>query len=279
MALAHFMLISGGTLTGSGTLAMDMKQPTMAVRLQPDDDPGVQVQTSDFSGPNPVVEVLAPVDVISGGPAFPGRWFSVVAKRAGTVTLEARKRRDDDSYHCYVWPLIASIQVTVSDLMPGDMVKVGGKKYVIYDDEVRSGGSIAWICRNPGNIRNGDPYGAFRGKKFDAGTSGKFAIFPDEATGFAAIIPVLKGYGHITILQCMEKYAPRGDGANDPDRYAATVAGKLGVGVETFLDSLTDAQLQAVRDQIKVVEGWIPGTTFKRDDANLPDEIKRRLLP
>jgi hypothetical protein len=162
-------------------------------------------------------------------------------------------------------------------LNPGDVIASGGKTYIIFADEVRQGGSCSWVARNPGNIRNGDGVGALAGKQHPCGSSGMFAIFPDEATGFAAISRVLRGYGHITVQKAMEKYAPAGDGSNDPNAYARNVASRMGVTVGTFLDTLNDSQLETFATAVKGVEGWITGKAFARDDASLPQDIRSRL--
>lgn len=162
-------------------------------------------------------------------------------------------------------------------LKPGDVVRSGGKKYVIYDDEVRSGGTVSWVCRNPGNIRNGDRHGAFPGKKYQTQSVGAFAIFPDEATGMSAIAAVLRGYGNVTVLQAMNKYAPAGDGANDPNAYGRTLAHRLGVRPDTHLPQLSDDQITKFAEEIKRVEGWKPGDQFSRDDPRLPDDDRQRL--
>jgi peptidoglycan hydrolase-like protein with peptidoglycan-binding domain len=158
---------------------------------------------------------------------------------------------------------------------PGLVVAAGGHEYVIYTDEVRQGGSPSWRARNPGNIRNGDTYGAYHGKHITAGASGHFAVFPDEATGFAAIKSVLHHYGHVTVAQAMSKYAPAGDGANDPDAYARHVAGHMGVPVTTFVDQLTDAQMTVFATAIRQFEGWTAGHTFALTDPALPDAVKK----
>jgi len=160
---------------------------------------------------------------------------------------------------------------------PGLAVTVGGHQYVIFTDEVRQGGSASWRARNPGNIRNGDSYGAYRGKKINAGSSGQFAVFPDEATGFQAIKSVLHQYGHATVATAMSHYAPKGDGANDPDAYAEHVAKRMGVSVTTYVDKLNDEQLASFAAAIREFEGWVPGHTFKLDDPALPDEVKRAI--
>lgn len=161
-------------------------------------------------------------------------------------------------------------------LQPGDAVVVGGKSYLIFADEVREGGTCAWRGRNPGNIRWGEKYGAIKGKQHKCGSSGKFAVFPDETTGLAAIVKVLKGYGHISVKDAMAKYAPASDG-NDPDAYAQSVAKKMGVTVETFVDALDSSQLDKFAEGVKTFEGWKAGTAYKRDDSKLPEEIRQRL--
>jgi hypothetical protein len=156
---------------------------------------------------------------------------------------------------------------------PGVSLITHGHQYVIYSDEVRRDGSVAWLGRNPGNIRNGDAYGAYSGKKVSAGRNGTFAVFPDEATGFEAIKAVLRGYGHVTIAQAMGRYAPAGDGGNDPAGYARTVAGRMGVQVGAFVDTLSESQLTTFALAIKQAEGWLEGTSYRLDDASLPTEV------
>ena len=69
------------------------------------------------------------------------------------------------------------------------------------------GGSRSWRNNNPGNIEYGDfarRYGAI-------GTDGRFAIFPDEATGQrarAALIFNGDKYRNLTLTQAIERYAP-----------------------------------------------------------------------
>jgi len=161
-------------------------------------------------------------------------------------------------------------------LQPGDALAVSGKSYVIFADEVREGGTCAWRGRNPGNIRLGEKYSAIKGKQHKCGSSGKFAVFPSEATGLKAIVKVLENYGHVSITDAMAKYAPASDG-NDPVAYAKTVAKNIGVPPETFVDELDSSQLDKFAEGIKTFEGWKAGTTYKRDDAKLPEEIRNRL--
>ena len=158
---------------------------------------------------------------------------------------------------------------------PGLEVFTNGKRYIIFEDEVRSDGTISWRARNPGNIRSGEKYGAYAGKKANTKSAGSFAVFPDESTGFEAIKTVLKGYGNVTIAKAMSKYAPAGDGANDPDAYARKVAKDMGVPVTTSVQDLDDGQMETFAEAIKHVEGWREGTTNSLDDASLPDAVKK----
>src|SRR5262249_32735803 len=127
-------------------------------------------------------------------------------------------------------------------LEPGDVVKVGGKTYIIYANEVRRGGVYAWINNNPGNITKGkwsEEHGALPGK-----SNGGFAIFPDETTGFYAIIAFIERFPDDTIYKLMTRYAPPDDGknpmlkGNDPDAYARMIAKKLGVPTTTQIKDL-----------------------------------------
>ena len=160
---------------------------------------------------------------------------------------------------------------------PGQEVLAGGKRYIIYPDEVRSDGTISWRARNPGNIRSGEKYGAYPGKKANTKSAGSFAVFPDEQTGFEAIKAVLKGYGNVTVAKAMSKYAPAGDGDNDPDRYARSVAKDMGVPVDTNVQTLDDAQMETFAEAIKKVEGWKEGTVNALDDPQLPAEVRKAI--
>src|SRR5262249_54525288 len=147
----------------------------------------------------------------------------------------------------------------------GREVTANGRRYLIYGDEVRAGGSVSWRARNPGNIRHGAQYGAVPGARAHTPHSGTFAIFPDERTGMAAITQVLHGYGHVTVARAMTRYAPPED-HNDPAAYAAAVARAIGVGTDTYVDTLTPEQMDRFAREIRRVEGWREGTTYRLDD-------------
>jgi len=156
---------------------------------------------------------------------------------------------------------------------PGDVITSGGKKYVVYPEEVRSGGTVAWVCRNPGAIREGEKYGAYKGKKFQTAKAGAFAIFPTAAMGLRGVVTVLATYGNVTINQAMHKYAPKKDG-NDPDKYAKTLADGLGVADSVSLKSV---DLNRMAELITGVETTQPGETYSLYDERLPAEVRMRL--
>lgn len=153
----------------------------------------------------------------------------------------------------------------------GDVVSILAVDHVFYDKEMRTGGSLAWNDYNPGNIitHGGEAvqYGAFPGK-----ANGRFAIFPDEATGFEAIRSFLRRRQKLSILAMMKLYAPDGDGPNDASAYAGRIADALGVGVDTPVSEIGEDGLTTFAQTVQQVEGWNAGTSYSTDDQ-LPDDI------
>jgi hypothetical protein len=167
-------------------------------------------------------------------------------------------------------------------LQPGDVVYSGEPiirtegqvATIVYASEFRTGGTIAWICNNPGNIRDGSKYGAIKGKQLVLKKLGAYAIFPDETTGLNAVVAVLKVYGRVTINQAMHKYAPAKDGSNKPDQYAGHIAAKMGVKDSAYIHTL---DLTTMAKIITGVETTTPGTTYRRVGQEGPNEIRSRL--
>jgi hypothetical protein len=112
----------------------------------------------------------------------------------------------------------------------GDVVRANGKMYVIYLNEVRAGGSSAWLANNPGNMDYTDEqvtFGAFKAKGLPWGKH-RFAIFPDSDTGLAAARRFLRAHQTIRTIKLMQEvYAPKGDGKNEPDAYAKSIVKAL----------------------------------------------------
>lgn len=145
--------------------------------------------------------------------------------------------------------------------MPYVKARAGEGKTVIYTDDkgvewFHKGGSPAWRNNNPGNIVKSD----FANNHGAIGFAGRFACFPDRATGKSAISALLRGnsYKDLSIEDGITKYAPPVE--NDTESYKKTLKKLTGLDLDLTLGDLTDAQMSKVADAIEVVEGSIPGT-------------------
>ncbi len=122
--------------------------------------------------------------------------------------------------------------------------------------EIRKGGSHAWRNNNPGNIEAG------RGarEKGAVGSDGRFAIFPDEATGTSAQEDLLKGpyYSGMTIDEAVAAWAPEKDG-NDTAAYQAFVRKASGLDGDRKIGDLTPEERQRFMAAQRRMEGWKPG--------------------
>lgn len=164
-----------------------------------------------------------------------------------------------------------------------EAINVGGTNYVLYQTKVRGGGSSAWLANNPGNLDYTDDtvaWGGYEDKKLVWGAH-RFAIFPDESTGLAAVRAFLRKHQttrNITLM--MNLFAPAGDLKNNPTQYSQKVADKIGtpVTVNTLVKDLTDDQIQLFAEAIKEQEGWTPGPVndVPRGDPSLPEQVRSR---
>ena len=158
-----------------------------------------------------------------------------------------------------------------------EAVEVGGRSYVLYETEVRTGGSSSWLANNPGNMDYTPDlvaWGAYEGKKLKWGKHG-FAIFPSEEIGLRAVQRFLRKHqGRRDITLMMNLFAPAGDLGNDPQLYAKRVAAALGVPVGALVKDLADEQLAVFARTIRDVEGWTKGTTCRRGDPALPERVR-----
>lgn len=138
--------------------------------------------------------------------------------------------------------------------------------YVMYENEVRKGqphmlnkdGTYAWLHNNPGNITGPQPnYGQYQDKY----GWHNFMTFPTYQAGFDAIAKYLRGpiYRSLNLIQAFNKYAPKGDGGNDPDRYAKEVASAAGVSPFTLIHDLTPEQMRLAQEKIAYIERGRPG--------------------
>jgi hypothetical protein len=109
-----------------------------------------------------------------------------------------------------------------------------------------TGSTWHWRQNNPGNIRaTPESIKAYPGAK--QGQNG-FLAFETPEQGIGAIGQtfrhIAKTRGVNTLRGIISVYAPKGDGANDPDAYAATVAKATGIDPDAPLD-LSDPTVMA----------------------------------
>jgi hypothetical protein len=95
---------------------------------------------------------------------------------------------------------------------PRSVREEGNNVVIVYSDgiqEVRSGGSRSWRNNNPGNIRPGD----FTMNHGAIGEAGRFAVFPNEGDGQAALESLLRTqpYQSRTVSEAIARYAPPGE--------------------------------------------------------------------
>jgi peptidoglycan hydrolase-like protein with peptidoglycan-binding domain len=146
----------------------------------------------------------------------------------------------------------------------------GVGNYVVYQDAVQTGGTLAWRNTNPGNIVAGQ----FANSHGAIGRNGRFAVFPNESTGMDAIVALLRtdSYQRLTVLGAMQRYAPASDN-NDPEAYANNIRRMTGIEPSRQMTSLSDDELRAMAGAIKRVEGWREGTTYQRGGAGNPEWV------
>lgn len=132
-----------------------------------------------------------------------------------------------------------------------------GKGYVVlkYSD-----GSVikrigVWSLRNnnPGNIQYGS-----RAKKYGAiGAGGRFAVFPDLETGYAAVGKLLRDlpkFYNNNIYGAIKYYAPKED-HNDPKAYADQVVKESKIDPNKLIKNYTDKEMDRVVKAMTHIEG------------------------
>jgi hypothetical protein len=120
-----------------------------------------------------------------------------------------------------------------------------------------SGGSMAWRDNNPGNLI----YNSYTASLGAIGSNNGFAVFPDAATGTAALTSLLNGstYQSLSVNAAIAKYAPPSE--NNTTAYQASVMVALGVSGSTPLSSFSQSQMQTLQSAIQQQEGYVSGTT------------------
>lgn len=123
----------------------------------------------------------------------------------------------------------------------------------------RTGGTPAWRNNNPGNIRDSD----FARRMGAIGAANGFAVFPDEATGLAAMGALLRGnsYRNLSIIDAISRYAPPSE--NDTRAYQQRIAQLTGLDIQLRIRDLDESQFSALLGAMRRIEGWTPGREIR----------------
>ena len=136
----------------------------------------------------------------------------------------------------------------------------GGNVIIFYSDgteEVRTGGTRSWRNHNPGNIVAGQ----FTVSHGAIGRAGGFGVFPDKATGRAALAALLNGgvYQPLMLDEAIKKYSPLQSG-NPTAQYQAFIRNKLGKNGNEILNTFSRSEMNDLVNAIIQFEDWRAGT-------------------
>lgn len=141
----------------------------------------------------------------------------------------------------------------------GDSGKLFTVQY--FDEEgnmvIRSGGTRAWRCNNPGNL-HASSYSTGKDRR-SIGTAGDdedtYAVYPDYATGHEALVVMLKGsvYSPLTLRAAMRRYDK-----NNP-KYIDIIVKETGFDPGRKIKSLNDKEFEKFWRAIEKTEKWEEG--------------------
>lgn len=156
------------------------------------------------------------------------------------------------------------------------------KKELVEQIRLDNGGfdnsrALGYRLNNPGNIRrNGDMWPG------EVSTDAPFKQFSSMKYGFRAMAKLLHSYvrdGHNTIGLIINRYAPAGDGNNNPGSYARNVARNANVSIDKVLgeEDLTNGNmLNIMYAMVKVEQGYPPNIVDLNDGYVMyMNELKR----
>lgn len=130
------------------------------------------------------------------------------------------------------------------------------------DRLIRSGGTLAWLLNNPGNLRPGGKYQKMIGQADTR--SGKFAIFPTAEDGRAEKRALLRRkYNEMTLHDAMHVYAPEGE--NDTAAYLAFVRRRSDATDDTVIKDMTEAQFNGMVAAMEQYEGFNANADTRRE--------------
>jgi len=122
---------------------------------------------------------------------------------------------------------------------------------------IRSGGTRAWRCNNPGNLL-ASPYSRGKNRR-SIGQAGdgknEYAVYPDYATGHEALVVMLKGgiYSPLTLRAAIKRY----DSTNP--KYIDEIVKITGFDPERTIKSLSSREFELFWKAIEQVENLEEG--------------------
>jgi hypothetical protein len=145
---------------------------------------------------------------------------------------------------------------------PSNIGDPEGMFTVQYFDEkgnmiIRSGGSRAWRCNNPGNLL-ASPYSISKNRRAIGKTGdgkNEYAVYPDYETGHEALIVMLKGriYSPLSLKDAIYKY----DSTNP--KYIDEIVKITKLDSECSIKSLSDCEFEMFWKAIEKIERWTIG--------------------
>jgi len=190
--------------------------------------------------------------------------FSAIGKTTGVNTeiyeLDSLPPRGIE--YKIITPDTNITETTLQALMPQAVRALEQRKDVLYvmntgDTIRRRGGTRAWRNMNPGCLR----YAEFARENGAIGKCGGFAVFPDEQTGRAALVTLLRSdtYNKLSIARAISKYAPPHE--NNVAQYRRKLKKMTGLPLDTKLSQLDSVEIEKVVGAICQIEGWREGST------------------
>lgn len=145
---------------------------------------------------------------------------------------------------------------------PANIGDPKSKFTVQYFDEqgnmvIRSGGTRAWRCNNPGNLHRGK-YSMSKQRRaigFAGDSEDEYAVYPDKETGHEALVIMLRGsvYSPKTLHAAMKYYEPK------KKDYIGIIVARTGLDPERTIKSLNDKEFESFWKAIEFVEDWTEG--------------------
>jgi len=141
--------------------------------------------------------------------------------------------------------------------------KIGKKKILYSNGDIKIGGHRNWRNNNPGNLE----YGRFAKENGAIGTDGRFAIFPNMNKGFEAQAKLLvgKSYKHKSIKKAILKYAPSFE--NNSRKYISVITKKLGIKSNTLMKHLSKKQVVKMVKVMSSYEGMKKGIKISKNKS------------